>query len=185
MAIRRRGTSDSTEPDSWAKQLATVMDGTGTERGVDDGRHRDENRVLVVGGGQVGRRIAEGLATTHHVHHVDADPNVVRTEAYGTSHAPDLTSPAAMARIGITAEDVAVVATGLDARNLLVVQQLRTRFGVERLLVVVEDPRNREALDLPGVTVVCAGTVLSEAVDSAVLDSDEGNVGEDAPAATD
>lgn len=93
-------------------------------------------------------------------------------EGYEASHATDLSAPAALAATGITSDDLAVVAAGRDGLTLLVVQQLRTRFGLERVLVVVEDPRNREAFDIPGVETVCAETVLSEAVGSAALGDD-------------
>ena len=125
-----------------------------------------------------GRRLAEVLASTHAVHHLDTDPNVaLEPESHDASHAPDLASPSSLAATGVTSEDDAVVATGLDSRNLLVTQQLRTRFGVERLLVVLEDPRNREAFDLPGVEVVCAGETLSAAVSSLVAGAPSGEEG--------
>jgi hypothetical protein len=172
MAIRRRRTTDGAEPDAWAERLAAGGSGTGD----DDGPPREASRLLVVGGGHVGRRLAESLAEAHAVHHLDTDPNVVRDpDSHGTSHAPDLSSPSALAATGVTAGDDAVVATGRDSRSLLVTQQLRTRFGLERLLVVLEDPRNREAFDLPGVEVVCAGATLSAAVGSLVTErSDDG-----------
>jgi Trk K+ transport system NAD-binding subunit len=175
MATERR-TRDGIEPDAWAKRLAMSAD-----RSTDgEGRSREGHRVLVVGGGRTGRRLAERLATAHPVHHLDTDPNVVRTGGpHATSHAPDLANPAALAATGITGDDAAVVATGLDSRNLLVVQQLRTRLGLERLLVVLEDPRNREAFELPGVEVVCAGAVLSSAVEEAVLGDAVGGDGDD------
>ena len=165
MTTRRQRTVDGTGPDAWAEQLATA--GGGTADG--SSRPHESRRLLVVGGGQVGRRLAESLATTHAVHHLDTDRNVTRTpESHEASHASDLASPSALAATGITGDDEAVVATGLDGRSLLVVQQLRTRFGLERLLVVLEDPRNREAFDLPGVEVVCPGETLSAAVSSLV-----------------
>lgn len=175
MATERR-TREGIEPDAWAKQLAM---GSGDPTDAEDRPRREgDHRVLVIGGGQVGRRLAERLAATHAVHHLDTDPNVVRAgRTHSASHTQDLASPAALEATGVTGDDAAVVATGLDSRNLLVVQQLRTRLGLERLLVVLEDPRNREAFDLSGVEVVCAGAVLSSAVEEAVLDDADGTRG--------
>jgi hypothetical protein len=168
MATGRR-TSEDTEPDA----RAVHPEAGAYEAAVD--RAGGDERVLVVGGGQVGRRLAGRLAETRTVHHLDADPGAVTDpRGYDASHAPDLASPTALAAAGVTGEELVVVATGADGRSLLVTQQLRTRFGAERVLVVVEDPRNREAFDLQGVTVVCAGGVLSEAVDSALLDGESG-----------
>ena len=181
MATGRR-TREGIEPDAWAKRLAM---GSGDPADDDDRLRRDrprreqDHRVLVVGGGQVGRRLAERLAATHAVHHLDADPNVVgAAKSHAASHSRDLANPAALAATGVTDADAAVVVTGLDSRSLLVVQQLRTQLDLERLLVVLEDPRNREAFDLPGVEVVCAGAVLSSAVEEVVLGDADGAGGD-------
>jgi len=126
-------------------------------------------RVLVVGGGQVGRRLAERLAAGARVHHLDDDPAAVRDPAdHEASLAADLTRPAALAATGVGPDDTAVVVTGDDGRNLLVAQHLRRRVGLRNVVVVPTDPRNRVAFDIPGVSVLCRGVALAEALPSAV-----------------
>lgn len=121
--------------------------------------------VLIVGGGQTGRRVAEHLAADRSVHHVDdVATAVARSRGYEASHAPDLSSTAALAATGVTAGDLAVVMTGRDGLTLLVTQLLRTTFGVERIRAVLTDPRTKDAFDIPSVTVVCGASAVADAV---------------------
>jgi hypothetical protein len=157
----------------------TVTDPEGAS--TDRGERGDDSRVLVVGGGQVGRRVAERLAADRPVHHVDTEATAVAEPSrHEASHAPDLTRVEALAATGVDAGDVAVVATGADGRNLLVTQLLRTRFGVERVHVLVEDPRTADGFDLPGVEVLPVAEVLSRAVVAAWTDAGEADPGEGA-----
>jgi Trk K+ transport system NAD-binding subunit len=149
-------------------------------------RVADATRVVVVGGGQAGRRLAEQLAPDRSVHHVDEDPTAVgRPQGYEANHAPDVTSTAALASTGVTAEDVAVVLAGRDSRTLLVTQLLRTAFGVERVYAVLTDPRNEDAFDIAGVTVVCGAGAVADAVlasSASAVTSDRPDVASDAVA---
>jgi Trk K+ transport system NAD-binding subunit len=130
----------------------------------------DAERVVIVGGGHVGRRLAEQLAPVWSVHHVDETTAVAHSDGYETTPVPDVTALAGLAAAGVTADDVAVVLTGRDSRSLLVTQLLRTKFGVERVCVVLDDPRNRDAFDIPGVTVVCGTEAIAEAVVATTVD---------------
>jgi Trk K+ transport system NAD-binding subunit len=138
-------------------------DGRETREFVDHAA--DATRVVIVGGGQVGRRLAEQLAPDHPVHHVDENSTAVaRPRGYETSHVSDVTRTAALATTGVTAGDVAVVLAGGDSRTLLVTQLLRTTFEVDRVYAVLTDPRNRDAFDIGGVRVVCGTAAAAEAV---------------------
>ena len=145
-------------------------------RPIDSGREAEGTRgpvppgidaggVVIVGGGQTGRRLAERLAADGSVHHVDESATAVaRPRGYETSHVPDVTSTTALATTGVTADDVAIVLAGRDSRTLLVTQLLRTAFDVERIYAVLVDPRNRDAFDIPGVAVICGAAVVTDAV---------------------
>ena len=141
----------------------------GTHEFVDS--EADARRVVIVGGGQIGRRLAERLVPDQSVHHVDEVATAVASPSgYEASHAPDITTATALATADVSADDVAVVLAGRDSRTLLVTQLLRTRFGVERVCAVLNDPRNRDAFDIPGVTVVCGAGVVADAVLDTTVD---------------
>jgi Trk K+ transport system NAD-binding subunit len=89
-------------------------------------------------------------------------------QGYEASSASDLTAPAALAATGVDDDHTAVVVTGDDGRNLLVAQHLRGRLNLNHVVVVLSDPRNRPAFDIPGVAVVCRGAALAEAIPAAV-----------------
>ncbi|WP_380677991.1 NAD-binding protein [Salinigranum sp. GCM10025319] len=125
----------------------------------------DAGRVVIVGGGQTGRRLAEQLAADRSVHHADESATALaRPRGYETSHVQDVTSTTALTAIGVTADDVAIVLAGRDSRTLLVTQLLRTTFDVERIYAVLVDPRNRDAFDIPGVAVICGAAAVTDAV---------------------
>ena len=142
---------------------ALHLDGEGSHGFAD--AVADARRVVIVGGGQLGRRLAEQLAPVRPVHHVDEVVSAVaRPRGYEASHAADVTSTAALAATGVSAEDVAVVLAGRDSRTLLVTQLLRTTFGVERVYAVLTDPRNRDTFDITGVTPICGVEPVAAAV---------------------
>ena len=57
-----------------------------------------------------------------------------------------------------------IVATSSDSRNLLVAQLVRSRFDVDRLLVVANDPGRVDAFADAGHDPVCATTALADAI---------------------
>jgi Trk K+ transport system NAD-binding subunit len=125
----------------------------------------DAGRVVIVGGGQTGRRLAEQVVADGPVHHVDESATAVaRPRGYETSHVPDITCTTALTATGVTADDVVIVLAGRDSRTLLVTQLLRTTFDVERVYAVLVDPRNRDAFDIPGVAVICGAAVVTDAI---------------------
>jgi len=63
---------------------------------------------------------------------------------------------------------VAVLALGSDRRTLLVRQLLRTRFGVQDVVALLNDPKRRAALTDHATTVVCGSTCLADALGDAV-----------------
>lgn len=140
-------------------------------------RSDDATRFVLVGGGHVGRALAERLAEESTVRHIDTrDPDQDEVPGDGgetgqTVYVPDITSLRDLAAQSIDEEDLVVVLGGDDGRTLLVTQLLRTKLGVDRVCAVIVDPRNADAFDIPGVRVVCTAGVLADAVGTAA-DSD-------------
>jgi len=71
----------------------------------------------------------------------------------------DMTDNETLASVSSAA--VAVVALRRDRQALLVTQLLRTRFGIESVVVLLNDPRRHEAVAELATDVVCRSTCLS------------------------
>ena len=65
---------------------------------------------------------------------------------------------------GVDDASTVIVATSSDSRNLLAAQLIRRRFGVERVLVVANDPERVDAFVDAGHEPICATTALSNAI---------------------
>ncbi|WP_158237472.1 potassium channel family protein [Halegenticoccus soli] len=123
--------------------------------------------TLIIGGGHVGFALAERLGSRPgSVLLIDTDAGVVeRARKRGIeARRVEFTDVNALRNAGVRRTDVAVVATDRDAVNLLVAQLLRTRFDVDRVLVCVNDPRNREPFEELGIDTVCRADTLSRAL---------------------
>jgi len=115
----------------------------------------------LLGGEHVGAEMAAGLGEGGHT---------VRVVGESFDPAGDVesnespTNVRALAEAGLGAASAVVVATGSDARNLLVAQLVRSHFEVPRIVVLVNDPRRFEVLEDAGHEPVCATAALSAAL---------------------
>jgi Trk K+ transport system NAD-binding subunit len=128
------------------------------------GRLETEGAVVVAGGSHRGRKIARRLSSVAPVHQVDAQTiatTVPDALTVGDGAESEASEPSVEETFSRGA--VAIVATADDARNLLVTQRLRTSFDADRIYVVLNDPRNRVAFELPGVRTLCLVELLAEA----------------------
>lgn len=169
-SVRRGGdeliggrTSERERPDK-ARRVETEPRGQ-ARRGTDERTHR----TVVIGGGQLGRVVAQqlvetGTDTEQGVHYIDDDHLAVARAAPGheATLVDDLTSGQAVESVadGTTA---VVIAAASDAATLLVVGQLTASFDIPRVVAVVRDARNRDAFP-PTVDCVCTTTLLATAV---------------------
>lgn len=135
-------------------------------------------QIHVVGGGHVGRVLAETLDERPlDVAFVDDDSTVVRkARRSGLSAATaTLTDPQELRQADVDRARAAIVATPRDSTNLLVVQHLRTRFGVEQVAVLVNDPQNHDAYESLDVDVLCGSTTLASALAELLAGVEEGD----------
>ena len=125
--------------------------------------------ILVLGGGQIGRHLAEDLTdhpATGDVGFVDGNQTAV--EAAGSNgvtatHAPVTDSGSTAVETARDAE--IVIFTGdNDGVNLLLAQRLRLRDADIDLVVLVNDPRNRDAFDELDVDTVCVAETTAAAL---------------------
>ena len=69
---------------------------------------------------------------------------------------------------GAETTDVALISMQTDHGAFLVTQLLRTQFGVETVVVVLNDPQNRPAFKSVASEVVCGSQVLATELERAV-----------------
>jgi trk system potassium uptake protein TrkA len=109
-------------------------------------------KVLIAGGGSVGRFISEELAKAGHtVTILDNDPNVVR---HHSSDVPGVTwvsgdacDLATLERAGVLKAEVLAAVTGDDEDNLVVSLLAKQEFAVPRVLARVNNPKNEWLFD--------------------------------------
>ena len=65
--------------------------------------------------------------------------------------------------------DIVVAVTGDDEDNIVICQLARERYGVEKVIARVNDPRNQEHFDLLGISpTVCATATIMALIEHEV-----------------
>lgn len=109
-------------------------------------------RVVVVGGGNIGRYLAVDLVDRgHEVVLCERRPSVVEELAERVPRLPvhlgDACAPPVLEQAGVRKADVVVAATGDDEDNLVVSLLSKQEFGVPRVLARVNHPTNEWLFD--------------------------------------
>jgi Trk K+ transport system NAD-binding subunit len=118
--------------------------------------------TFVVGGGLAGLEVATRLlADGESVTLVDPHPPTDPPRGLSVHEAQSPTAES-LGDAGLDRADTVVVLGADDARNLLVVQLARTRFGVDRVIVRVNDSGRAAAFDRPGVETVDTPTAIAQ-----------------------
>lgn len=128
--------------------------------------------ILVVSDCHAGSTVAGQLAA-------HADVRLVTDRTSVARHAPDGVSvevgdPTAIDMLraaGADEADTGVVAMTTDRRNLLATQLLRTRFGVDDVTILLNDPQYRDAIDDVATRTICGSSILASALRTAVESS--------------
>ncbi|MEF8857202.1 MAG: cation:proton antiporter [Haloplanus sp.] len=126
-------------------------------------------RVLVIGGGRVGKALAERLEDRgEEVVILDNNSRVVkeaRTDGYTVRHG-DATDAEVLRAAGAENAKVIAVATGDDDVNLLVAQLAKNRFDVETVISRVNQPANVDAFEDLDVEAVPTGMSVAWSMDN-------------------
>ncbi|HET7323472.1 MAG TPA: cation:proton antiporter [Halococcus sp.] len=128
-------------------------------------------RVIIVGGGKVGRTLAARLEDRgENVVIIEHDQTAVqraRGEGF-TARAGNGTDADALRSAGADNAKIVVAATGDDDSNLLVAQLATTRFGVEQVITRLNDPENEDVFADIGVRTISETLSTAWAIDNAI-----------------
>jgi NhaP-type Na+/H+ or K+/H+ antiporter len=128
-------------------------------------------RVIIVGGGRVGRALAERLdARGENVVIVEDDETqveTVRNDGY-TAVMGDGTDTDVLREAGASNAKTIVAATGDDDTNLLVAQLASTNFEIEDIIARANNPDNVDAFEDLGVRTISSSMAVAWAIDNQI-----------------
>lgn len=128
-------------------------------------------RVIIVGGGKVGRTLATRLEDRgENVVIIEHDRSILeraREEGF-SARAGDGTEADALQSAGANNAKIVVAATGDDNANLLVSQLATTRFGVGQVISRVNDPENEDVFTDIGVRTIPETVSTAWAIDNII-----------------
>ncbi|MHB9287579.1 cation:proton antiporter [Halobacteriales archaeon Cl-PHB] len=128
-------------------------------------------RVIIVGGGKVGRSLTDRLADRgENVVIVEEDQDVVETarnEGY-TVEWGDGTDTEVLRSAGAENAKIVVAATGDDDVNLLVSQLASSKFDTEEVIARANNPDNVEAFEDLGVRTIDSAMATAWAIDNQI-----------------
>jgi NhaP-type Na+/H+ or K+/H+ antiporter len=151
--------------------LATAAIEAGLARQIGEILGVSPMRTLIIGGGRVGRALAERLENRGEfvvVVENDEDELAEARSAGFTVHEGDGTEGDVLRGAGIDDAKIVVAATRDDDTNLLVCQLARTKFDVENVYARVNQPGNVAAYDTLGVTAIDSTTATAVAIDDEI-----------------
>ena len=120
--------------------------------------------VIVAGAGKVGWNLArELIAKDREVTLIESDHRRYRIVEEELEHAVqygDATEMWVLERAGIQRADLVIAVTGDDEDNILICQVAKEKYGCERIVARVNNPRNLEHFKLLGVQPAVSATDL-------------------------
>ncbi len=120
--------------------------------------------VIIAGAGKVGWNLArELLSRDHEVTLIESDHRRYRIVEEELEHAiayGDATELWILERAGIQRADLMIAVTGDDEDNILICQVAKEKYGVQRIVARVNNPRNFQHFKLLGIQPAVSATDL-------------------------
>ncbi|WP_267640957.1 cation:proton antiporter domain-containing protein [Haloarchaeobius amylolyticus] len=151
--------------------LMTVVFEAGLARQIAEALDVIPMRVLVIGGGKVGRQLAARLDDRgENVVIIEKDPEIVEIarEAGYTVHMGDGTDTDVLRSAGAGNAKILVAATGDDDANLLAAQLANSKFDIDTIIARANNPDNVEAFEDLGVRTISSAMATAWAIDNEI-----------------
>lgn len=151
--------------------LATVVFEGGFARHIAQALKVLPMRVIIVGGGRVGRGLAARLEDRgENVILIDNDQQQVEQarNAGFTVHHGDGTDIDVLRSAGAANAKIVAAATGDDDSNLLIAQLTSSNFDVKIVIARVNTPENVSAFEELGVRAIAADQAIAQSMDNAI-----------------
>src|SRR5918995_2692446 len=120
--------------------------------------------IIIVGAGKVGWNLGrELLEKGHEVTLIESDRGRYEAVEQELEHAVtygDASELWVLERAGIGRADMVIAVTGDDEDNILISQVAKEKYGVERIIARVNNPRNKQHFELLGIRPVVSATDL-------------------------
>jgi trk system potassium uptake protein TrkA len=120
--------------------------------------------VIIAGAGKVGWNLArELIARDREVTLIESEHTRYRVVEEELEHAVqygDATELWVLERAGIQRADLVIAVTGDDEDNMLICQVAREKYGVQRIVARVNNPRNHQHFKLLGIQPAVSATEL-------------------------
>jgi trk system potassium uptake protein TrkA len=120
--------------------------------------------ILVLGAGKVGWNLTrELLEKGHEVALIENDRDrylLVEQELEGHVRYGDASELWVLERADIARADMVIAVTGDDEDNILICQVAKEKYGVERIIARVNNPRNKQHFELLGIEPIVSATDL-------------------------
>ncbi len=138
-------------------------------------------RVIIIGCGRVGARVAAELDTRgEHVTVIDISPRAfdrLPSTFGGETVRGNGTDEDVVRSAGAEQADVVMALTEGDNRNALAAQLAKHTFGVPRVIAKINDPLRGEAYRALGVETICRTIILGDALITAAQEGAEATNG--------
>jgi trk system potassium uptake protein TrkA len=146
-----------------------------------EGAGTDAMRVIIVGCGRVGARVATELDQRGEIVTViDHSPRAfgrLPTSFSGDTVRGNGTDEDTMRSAGAEQADIVMALTEGDNRNALTAQLAKHTFGVPRVIAKINDPLRGEAYRALGLETICRTIILGDALVTAALKGAEATNG--------
>lgn len=118
--------------------------------------------IVIAGGGKVGRYLTEALVNDGYevllIEKVRAKVELYTEQLGGVVVQGDACEAQVLMDAGVSRADVVIAVTGDDEDNLVICQMAKRKFGVERVIARVNNPKNENIFRRLGITATVSHT---------------------------